>query len=61
MESVLAKMKSCYDKLTTILSEASVNPQDIDKFLGGMHVSIRSKCDHDMAPNCFPDSYLLVG
>lgn len=34
IESVFTKMQSEYESLTNLLSEATVNPQDMDKFLG---------------------------
>ena len=34
MESVFSKMQSEYDSLTNLLSEATVNPENMDKFLG---------------------------
>lgn len=35
MEEVLKKMQGEYDKLTSILSEATVHPDSIEKFFDG--------------------------
>lgn len=34
METTLSQMQAVYDTLTQLLSEATVNPQDMDKFFG---------------------------
>ena len=34
MESINTKMQAEYDTLTNLLSEATVNPENMDKFLG---------------------------